>query len=179
TPFYGNPGNAPLASDYAIVIGTSHAEPMMRNNLREWDESKRGPFDFTRNGPAILDYWRQRVDQVKGYENIYTVGLRGIHDGPMQGASSMAERQAILQDVIAKQRDILQQAFHKPADQVPQLYVAYHELQEAYDAGLKVPGDVTLMWADDNYGYLRRLSTPQEQKRPGGAGIYYHISYWG
>jgi hypothetical protein len=179
TPFYGNAGNAPLASDYAIVIGTSHAEPMMRNNLREWDEIKQGPFDFTRNGPAILDYWRQRVDGVKGYENIYTVGLRGIHDGPMQGASTMAERQAILQDVIGKQRDILSQAYRRPADQVPQLYVAYHELQEAYDAGLKVPDDVTLMWADDNYGYLRRLSTPEEQKRAGGAGIYYHISYWG
>lgn len=179
TPFYGNAGNPPLADDYAIVIGTSHAEPMMRNNLREWDESKRGAFDFTRNGPAILDYWRERVNGVKGYENIYTVGLRGIHDGPMQGASTMAERQAILQDVIGKQRDILSQAYHKPATDVPQLYVAYHELQEAYDAGLKVPNDVTLMWADDNYGYLRRLGTPEEQKRSGGAGIYYHISYWG
>ena len=179
TPFYGNPGNPPLADDYAIVIGTSHAEPMMRNNLREWDEAKRGAFDFTRNGPAILDYWRERVNEVKGYENIYTVGLRGIHDGPMQGASTMAQRQAVLQDVIGKQRNILGHAYNKPAADVPQLYVAYHELQEAYDAGLKVPDDVTLMWADDNYGYLRRLGTPDEQKRTGGAGIYYHISYWG
>jgi len=179
TPFYGNAGNPPLANDYAIVIGTSHAEPMMRNNLREWDEARHGPFDFTRNGAAILDYWRERVDGVKGYENYYTVGLRGIHDGPMQGASTMAERQSILQDVIGKQRDILSKVYNRPAADVPQLYVAYHELQEAYDAGLKVPDDVTLMWADDNYGYLRRLSTPDEQKRSGGAGIYYHISYWG
>ncbi|MBW8735050.1 MAG: glycosyl hydrolase 115 family protein, partial [Asticcacaulis sp.] len=179
TPFYGNPGNAPLAADYAVIVGTSHAEPMMRNNLREWDESKKGPFDFTRNKPAILDYWRQRVDQVKGYDNIYTVGLRGLHDGPMQGASTMEERKAILQNVIGLQRDILSQVYKKPAADVPQVYVAYHELQEAYDAGLKVPDDVTLMWADDNYGYIRRFAAPEEKARSGGSGVYYHLSYWG
>ncbi|WP_443751255.1 glycosyl hydrolase 115 family protein [Asticcacaulis solisilvae] len=179
TPFYGNPGNAPLAADYAVIVGTSHAEPMMRNNLREWDESKKGPFDFTRNKAAILDYWRQRVDQVKGYDNIYTVGLRGIHDGPMQGASTMEERKAILQNVIGLQRDILSQVYKKPASEVPQVYVAYHELQEAYDAGLKVPDDVTLMWADDNYGYIRRFGDAAEQTRAGGSGVYYHLSYWG
>ena len=179
TPFYGNPANPPLADAYAIVVGTSHAEPMMRNNLREWDEAKKGPFDFTKNRQAILDYWRQRVSQVSRYDNIYTVGLRGLHDGPMQGATTMAERQAILQNVIGLQRDILSQVYHKPAGQVPQVYVAYHELQEAYDAGLKVPDDVTLMWADDNYGYIRRFATPEEARRPGGSGVYYHLSYWG
>ncbi len=179
TPFYGNPGNAPLAADYAVIVGTSHAEPMMRNNLREWDEGRQGPFDFTRNKAAILDYWRQRVDQVKAYDNIYTVGLRGLHDGPMQGAATMEERKAILQNVIGLQRDILGQVYKKPVSDVPQVYVAYHELQEAYDAGLKVPDDVTLMWADDNYGYIRRFAAPGERNRSGGSGVYYHLSYWG
>ncbi|MGO7251544.1 glycosyl hydrolase 115 family protein, partial [Rhizobium brockwellii] len=54
TPFFGDPGNAPLAKRYAIVIGSSHAEPMLRNNLREWDEGQRGGFDFTRRPQAIL-----------------------------------------------------------------------------------------------------------------------------
>ncbi|ESQ86957.1 hypothetical protein ABAC460_21495 [Asticcacaulis sp. AC460] len=180
TPFYGNKGNPPLAEDYAVVVGTSHAEPMMRNNLREWDEHARGAFDFTKNRPAILDYWRQRVREGKGFDNIYTVGLRGIHDGPMQGANTMAERQAVLQTVIGLQRDILKQVYKRPAATVPQVYVAYHELQEAYDAGgLTIPDDVTLMWADDNYGYIRRFSAPEETRRPGGSGIYYHLSYWG
>lgn len=179
TPFYGDKGNPPLAEDYAVVVGTSHAEPMMRNNLREWDEHARGPFDFTKNRPAILDYWRQRAQEGKGFENIYTVGLRGLHDGPMQGANTMAERQAILQNVIGLQRDILSQVYKRPAKAIPQVYVAYHELQEAYDAGLHIPEDVTLMWADDNYGYIRRFSGPQETQRSGGSGVYYHLSYWG
>ncbi|MDZ7284005.1 glycosyl hydrolase 115 family protein [Sphingomonas sanguinis] len=179
TPFFGDPGNAPLARRYGIVIGSSHAEPMLRNNLREWDEGQRGGFDFTRRPQAILDYWRERVGETKGQEAFYTVGLRGLHDGPMQGVTTTAARRSILEDVVGRQRGLLADTLGKPAAQVPQLYVAYHELQEAYDAGLTLPGDVTLMWTDDNYGYLRRLSTPEEQKRPGGAGVYYHLSYWG
>lgn len=179
TPFFCDPGNAPLAKRYAIVIGSSHAEPMLRNNLREWDEGKRGGFDFTRRPQAILDYWRERVGETRGQEAFYTVGLRGLHDGPMQGVTTTAARRGILEDVVGRQRGLLADTLGKPAAQVPQLYVAYHELQEAYDAGLTLPGDVTLMWTDDNYGYLRRLSTPEEQKRPGGAGVYYHLSYWG
>lgn len=34
-----------------------------------------------------------------------------------------------------------------------------------YDAGLKVPDDVTIVWVDDNFGYLRRLGKPEERKR--------------
>ena len=179
TPFYGNPGNAPLADRYGIVIGTSHAEPMMRNNLREWDESVRGPFDFTRRPEALVDYWRERVAATRGQEDFYTLGLRGIHDGPMQGATTTEERRAILEKVIGLQQGLLRDTLDRPVSTIPQVFVAYHELQEAYDSGLKVPPDVTLMWADDNYGYLRRLSTAAERQRPGGAGIYYHLSYWG
>ncbi|KQN32742.1 glycosyl hydrolase 115 family protein [Sphingomonas sp. Leaf38] len=179
TPFYGDPGNAPMAARYAIVVGTSHAEPMMRNNLREWDEAIRGPFDFTRRSDAILDYWRERVAATSGVDAIYTLGLRGIHDGPMQGATTTEARRAILERVIGLQRGLLAQTLKRPIDTIPQVFVAYHELQEAYDAGLFVPPDVTLMWTDDNYGWLRRLSTPAERLRPGGAGIYYHLSYWG
>jgi len=178
-PFYSDPANAPLADAYAIVIGTSHAEPMMRNNLREWDEAVRGPFDFTRRPQAILDYWRERVTETRGQEDIYTVGLRGIHDGPMQGASSTEQRRAILEKVIGLQEGLLADTLGRPTSEIPKVFVAYHELQEAYDAGLTLPDDVTLMWTDDNYGYLRRLSTPAERARPGGAGIYYHLSYWG
>ena len=32
------------------------------------------------------------------------------------------------------------------------------------------PEDVTLMWCDDNYGYITRLSNAAEQARSGGAG---------
>ena len=50
---------------------------------------------------------------------------------------------------------------------------------DIYHAGLQVPEDVTLMWCDDNYGYIRHFPTAEERARKGGNGVYYHVSYWG
>ncbi len=179
TPFYGLKANPKVADDYAITIGTSHAEPLMRNNLREWDEAKEGPFNFKLNRDKILDYWGRRLKESQPFEGVYTMGLRGIHDGPMQGADTLEARKDVLQDVIGLQRDLMARTLKRKAQTIPQTYVLYHELQEAYDAGLKLPDDITLMWADDNYGYIRRLSDAEERKRSGGSGVYYHLSYWG
>jgi hypothetical protein len=55
----------------------------------------------------------------------------------------------------------------------------YKEVLELYKKGLKVPDDITLIWPDDNYGYIKSLSNKTEKKRSGGGGIYYHASYWG
>ena len=44
---------------------------------------------------------------------------------------------------------------------------------------MRVPDDVTLLWCDDNWGNIRRLPTPEERNRAGGAGIYYHFDYVG
>ena len=178
-PFYTFPDNPKVADDYAIVVGTSHAEPMMRNNVREWNEQTRGAFNFLTNRNAIIGYWKQRVDEAKRYESIYSLGLRGIHDGPMEGAETDEARKAVTADVIAVQRDLLSKSLGRPMSQIPQALTIYKEVEDTYNAGLKVPDDVMLVWSDDNYGYVTRLSSPVEQKRSGGAGLYYHISYWG
>jgi len=178
-PFYRDPADPKLADDYAIVVGSSHAEPLLRNNTREWDETRMGRFNFLTNRDRMIPYWRQRIDQSKAYESLYTIGLRGTGDGPLEGAATPQERKNVLDAVIPVERDLLSTTLGKPADRIPQAFTVYKEVEEAYNAGLKVPGDVTLIWCDDNYGYLTRLSSPDEQKRPGGGGIYYHISYWG
>jgi len=36
TPFNAMAHNRTLADDHAIVMGSSHAEPMLRNNVGEW-----------------------------------------------------------------------------------------------------------------------------------------------
>lgn len=178
-PFYQISGNAKAASDYAIVVGTSHAEPMMRNNVREWYEGESGRFNFFINRAPMIDYWRRRVEEVKGFENIYTIGLRGKHDSAMEGADTPEKAREAMVDVMGAQRELLARAQGKPASQVPQVLTLYKEVLDVYATGLDVPDDVTLVWPEDNYGYLNQLSTPAEQKRAGGSGIYYHISYWG
>ncbi|MBR7126073.1 MAG: glycosyl hydrolase 115 family protein, partial [Prevotella sp.] len=77
------------------------------------------------------------------------------------------------------QRDILKKYIDKPLEEIPQIFVPYKEALDLYEKGLQVPDDVTLVWVDDNYGYMKRVSNPEEQKRKGGAGVYYHTSYLG
>lgn len=176
--FYTVPGNAQAADDHAIAIGTSHAEPMMRNNVGEWKKSD-GEFNFFSNRGRLLDYWRERIDAVKGFENVYTLGLRGVHDSAMEGASGPDHARDTVQQVLDLQRTMLARSLGKPAAQIPQAFTMYKEVLDYYNRGLKVPDDVTVVWPEDNYGYLNQLPTPAERARGGGNGIYYHVSYWG
>ncbi|HEY0281245.1 MAG TPA: glycosyl hydrolase 115 family protein [Rhizomicrobium sp.] len=173
------PGNPEMADAYAMIHASSHVEMMLRSNPREWDEKTMGPYNFVTNRENMLKYWDEAVQKFGKYENVYTVGLRGADDYPMAGADTPQGMARILEDVFAEQRKILSNRLGKPADQIPQVFTPYKEVLPAYDAGLKVPDDVTLAWPDDNFGYIRRLSNAEERKRAGGAGVYYHISYWG
>ena len=178
-PFYFVEGAKEVADSFGIVMGTSHCEPLMRNNVGEWDESVRGPYNYITNRNSVLDYWRERLEEAGGYENIYTIGMRGIHDGHMEGVKTMDERVGALRQVICDQRELLKEYVCPEVTSVPQLFVPYKEVLEIMDNGLEVPDDVTLMWCDDNYGHITRLSDSIQQERKGGAGIYYHLSYWG
>jgi hypothetical protein len=178
-PFYQVPGNAAVAKKYGIFVGTSHCEPLLRNNTGEWDHQTMGEYDYTINSEKVRDYWSARVKESVGSPCLYTVGMRGIHDGKMQGANSLEEQKSLLEKVFADQRQILATNLEKVATVVPQVFIPYKEVLDVYDAGLKVPDDITLMWCDDNYGHINRLSSLQEQKRAGGSGVYYHLSYWG
>ena len=183
--FNDDPENARLADDYAIVMGSSHCEQMLRNNEGEWKavEQKHpgilGDFNYITNRQTMQNYWETRVRTNGKYENTYTLGLRGIHDYPMEGANSTAERVALMQQAINDQRDMLRRNIKKPIEEIPQVLCTYEEVLEAYHNGLKVPEDVTLLWSDDKHGYCRNLCNPEEMKRKGGAGIYYHLSYHG
>ncbi|WP_200975815.1 glycosyl hydrolase 115 family protein [Echinicola sp. 20G] len=177
--FFSYPGNAQMARDYGIVIGTSHAEPMLRNNVDEWNHDEHGDFNYFTNRNTVYNYWDERVKESKGLEAIYTVGMRGVHDSGMEGAKSTEEAVKNLGKVIADQRKMLSNHIAKDVVKVPQAFTAYKEVLGIYDAGLDLPEDITLVWPDDNYGYIRRLSDFEERKREGGAGVYYHASYWG
>ncbi|MDE6089891.1 MAG: glycosyl hydrolase 115 family protein [Duncaniella sp.] len=178
-PFYFVAGAKETADSFGIAIGTSHCEPLMRNNVGEWKESERGPYNYITNRASVVDYWSERLMEAGGYENIYTIGMRGIHDGYMEGVKTMDERVAALRDVISDQRSLLRQYVDTAVTSVPQIFIPYKEVLEIMDNGLEIPEDVTLVWCDDNYGHISRLSDSIQQQRKGGAGIYYHLSYWG
>ena len=179
-PFNFDPENALLADDYAIVMGTSHCEQMLRNNEGEWKAvGTYGDFNYITNRQTMQNYWEERIKTNGRYENTYTLGLRGVHDYPMEGANTTQERVRLMQQAINDQRDMLRRNINKPIEEIPQVLCTYEEVLDAYHNGLQVPEDVTLLWSDDKHGYCRNLSNPGEQQRKGGAGIYYHLSYHG
>ena len=177
--FFTIPGNKEMADSCGILIGTSHCEPLLRNNVAEWDHQKRGAYNYITNREQVQQYWIERLKEVKGSEEFFTIGMRGIHDGSMEGVKTKKEKLEGLQQVIDDQRELIKKYYSKDVEKVPQVFIPYKEVLEILESGLQVPDDVTLMWCDDNYGYMTRLSDAEQQKRLGGGGVYYHLSYWG
>ncbi len=180
TSFFKIPGAKAVADSCGIAVGSSHCEPLLRSNTGEWDVSKRGRFNYITNKAEVQKYWAERLDEVKDSKggNLITIGMRGIHDGSMEGVKTMQEKFDGLQQVINDQQDLIRKHLGDPSKQT-QVFIPYKEVLDIYNKGLKVPDYVTLMWCDDNYGYLTRLPDAKEQKRSGGGGVYYHLSYWG
>ena len=178
-PFFLTKGNREMAKKYGIFVGASHCEPMACNAAGEWSRRGTGVYDYVNNSPAVYKFWEDRVKEVAGQEILYTLGMRGVHDGKMQGAKTVEEQKAVLDRVPADQRGLLEKYVNKEVTQVPQVFIPYKEVLDIYHAGLQVPEDVTLMWCDDNYGYIRHFPTAVERARKGGNGVYYHVSYWG
>jgi hypothetical protein len=178
-PFNTYPQNKQVADDYAIVMGSSHIEPMLRNNMHgaEWDREGGGEWNYQTNRDEILRYWERRIQANGRYENLYTLGMRGKDDEPMVAGGTLPERVALLERIFGDQRSILKLHIDPDPAKVPQVFIPYTEVLGMYEAGMKVPEDVIICWPDDNFGYLRRLPTEQERKRPGGSGIYYHIQW--
>jgi len=173
-----DPLNPKLAAEYGIVMGTSHHEPMLRAQ-QEWKRHGKGPWNYATNSAELYEFWDQGIDRNKAYESIVTLGMRGDGDLPMAATGDLAANQALLEKIVADQRGILARRMGPDLSRVPQDWALYKEVQEYYEAGMRVPDDVTLLWCDDNWGNVRRLPTAGERQRSGGAGIYYHFDYVG
>ena len=179
--FYSHPESQVMANKWGIMITTSHCEPLLFNNAApsEWDKTRDGEWNYEINSQTILKKLEDRIRETAQYDNIYTMGMRGLHDEAMKGSTDPKDRARTLEKVFEKQRGILEKYKKTKATKLPQIFVPYKETLDIYDAGLKVPEDITLVWPDDNYGYMKRVSNTEEQKRKGGSGVYYHISYLG
>lgn len=175
--FNADPANAALADRYAILMGSSHAEPMLRNNVGEWTDDPEN-YNYATHPDEVRDYWRERLKTNGKYENIYTVGMRGIHDSAMVGAKTTEEKRALLNRILHDQRQLLAEEVGPP-ETLPQVFVPYKEVLDVYRTGLNLPDDVTILWPDDNFGYIRQFPDAKERQRSGGSGVYYHLEYLG
>jgi len=172
-----DPENPRLADEYGIVMGTSHQEPMLRAQ-KEWDRSLQSTYgnwnyNNTNQQPVLQQFWREGIRRNKNFESIITLGLRAENDS----GASIGKR--LTEQIVGVQRKILAEEMNPDLTRIPQMWCLYKEVQDFYDQGLRVPDDVTLLWAEDNWGNLRRVPTAEERARSGGTGIYYHFDYHG
>jgi hypothetical protein len=197
--FNGDPQNAKLAEEMGVVVGTSHCDMLLRSNQNEWEPWIKSKgytdaiYDYSiegRNREILKEYWRESVETNKNYEVCFTMGMRGIHDSgfhtqaidedpSLNAEQKIQARVDLLGQVIKDQRQILREVLGgKKAAEVLQNFVPYKEVLSLYDRNLDIPDDVTLIWANDNFGHIRRYPNESERKRSGGHGLYYHASYW-
>ena len=175
--FYADdPENGKLADRMGIMMGTSHHEPMARNHQeyarhrKEW-----GAWNYQTNQKKLDQFFREGIERMKGTEDIVTIGMRGDGDEAMGNSTDTK----LLENIIDNQRRIIKEVTKRPAKETPQIWALYKEVQDYYDAGLRVPDDVTILLCDDNWGNVRRIPNAEEQKRKGGWGLYYHVDYVG
>ena len=98
----------------------------------------------TRRRPRVLGGAGQ---ENASFENLYTLGMRGIHDSNMQGPKTDAERIRTLEQIFADQRALLGAHVRPDIERIPQIFCAYKEVLSLYRQGLKVPDDVTIVSA--------------------------------
>ncbi|KAH9907548.1 hypothetical protein F4778DRAFT_769024 [Xylariomycetidae sp. FL2044] len=174
--FLDDPENQKTAEEYGICMSTSHHEPMQKATT-EWftEGNAEGSWDWTANKDKMTKFFHHGAERAKGCETYFTMGMRGEYDRKVPGDDPAGD----LRDVIQTQRKLFRDVYGAD-DAVPQLLALYKEVQDHFESGrIDVPDDVTLLFADDNYGTIRRLPTKEEAKRKGGAGIYYHFEYVG
>ena len=175
--FYADdPENLKTADKMGVMMGTSHHEPMARNH-QEYARDRKGwgAWNYSTNKENLDRFFREGIERMKGTDDIVTIGMRGDGDEAMGNGTDTK----LLENIIDNQRRIIKEVTKRPAKETPQIWALYKEVQDYYDAGLRVPDDVTVLLCDDNWGNVRRLPTAEEQKRKGGWGLYYHVDYVG
>jgi hypothetical protein len=169
-----DPLNPELADEYGIVMGTTHHEPLMRAHA-EWKTYHGGDWNYETNAAKLDQFWTEGIRRMGSRESIVSIGMRGDGDLAMTAETNIA----LLERIVARQRNIIHEVTGKDPASVPQLWALYKEVQDYYDKGMRVPDDVTLLLCDDNWGNVRKLPKPGDKPRAGGYGMYYHFDYVG
>lgn len=132
------------------------------------------------NGTAVWSlraYFTEGIQRIvdEDIEAVVTLRMRGPGDVRLPPDTGIP----LLERIIGDQRSIIGQVTGKDVPALPQVWTLYKEVQNWWDAGLRVPDDVTVVWCDDNWGNIRELPNLLDPPRSGGHGLYYHFDYVG
>lgn len=190
-----DPENEDTAALYGVVMGSSHEAPMNRG-IEEWKRRRltagrdsetdeittpgydpyggTGEWSFRRNADALREYWAEGIERIpEDGDVMVTLGMRGEGDTGLDDETGTA----LMEDIVAAQREVLADTW-EGEEPLPQAFTLYKEVQRYWDEGMEVPEDVTVILCDDNWGNMKLLPRPDDE-RSGGYGIYYHFDYVG
>ena len=171
-----DPLNPVVADEYGVVMGTSHHEPLMRNQ-EEWTKRSRelGEWNYRQNGDNMRKFWLEGLKRNAKYDNMPTVGLRGDGDLPLDPGANFDSNKELLYQIFHDQRELIREAYGRDPATVPQIWVVFNEIVQVYNRGVRPPDDVIMAICDSNFGYLLQLPAEEDRKRPESLGLYSHI----
>lgn len=192
-----DPRNHATATEYGIIMGTSHEAPMMRG-IEEWNRfavpavrdangniitpghdpyGGTGEWSFVHNADAIKAYWTEGIRRMveQNIEGVVTIGMRGNGDTALPDSGGID----LMRQIVAAQRQIIGEVTGQDVTTVPQVWTLYKEVQRYWEEGMRAPDDVIVVFSDDNWGNIRKLPDPKLPPHPGGYGLYYHFDYVG
>lgn len=159
------------AAERGLIINQHHAIPLGVNVAR-WP--KEVPYNFSTHPEILERAWANAVASYKpGDEILWSVGLRGLSDASYASLDpSVRDNDPLLgkriSDAIAEQMRIVR-AKYPDAQFVSDLWQEGARLmQKGY---LKVPPEVTMVWADTGYGDMQ-----DGGKVAAGQGAYFHVA---
>ena len=127
--FYDDdPENGVLADKMGIIMGTSHHEPMALAQ-QDWHRNRDGQWNYTTNGEALRKFWTTGIERAKNWEKVVTVGMRGDGDEAMEGTGNIK----LMERIVADQRAIIEKVTGKKAEETPQVWALYKEVQDYYN----------------------------------------------
>ena len=159
------------AAGRGLIVNQHHAIPLGVNVAR-WP--KDAPYNFSTHPEILERAWTNAVATYKpGEEILWSVGLRGLSDSSYESLDpSVRNNDPLLgkrvSDAIVDQMRIVR-ARYPDARFVTDLWQEGARLtQEGY---LKIPPEVTLVWADTGYGDMQ-----DGGKVAAGQGAYFHVA---
>ena len=143
------------ATERGLIVNQHHAIPLGVNVAR-WPKDV--PYNFSTHPEILERAWTNAVATYKPDEEIlWSVGLRGLSDSSYASLDpSVRNNDPLLgqriSEAIAEQMKIVRARYPK-AEFVTDLWQEGARLmQEGY---LKIPPEVTLVWADTGYGDMQ------------------------
>ena len=175
-----------LASDWGLYYTSHHYDILVSNpfGLTTYNlAAERGvkpDWNWFTNRDGMLKFWRGGLMENKDLDVIWPVGMRGTSDRPFTfpPGTTDDQRAATFREVIGEQVKMVREVL--PKDKTPLFhFTMYSEMLPAYQrnpAAFDLPGDVIIVWPDDNDGHMRGLPASLGKWKH---GVYYHLAYLG